>query len=281
MQVIDGIPQMQRASDEARCAGLKIGFVPTMGCLHPGHLSLIRRARELSQLVVVSIFVNPTQFGPQEDYQRYPRDLARDSQLVRETGGDILFVPSAEQMYPPGHSTFVEVEGLSQVLCGASRPGHFRGVATVVTKLFNIVKPHVAIFGQKDAQQAIVIRRMAADLNQDVDIVVAPTVREPDGLAMSSRNQYLSPQERQQATVLSRALGWARSRIESGERRAGVLVEGMRQMIAAIPGAQIDYVAIVDGQGLQPLEQLAGEVLIALAVRFGQARLIDNLMVRV
>lgn len=281
MKVVKDIAEMRRVADEARCAGQKIGFVPTMGYLHEGHLSLIRRARQLSQLVVVSIFVNPTQFDPQEDYQSYPRDLARDTRLSQQAGCDILFVPSVQEMYPGGYCSYVEVEGLTQVLCGASRPGHFRGVTTVVTKLFNIVKPHLAVFGQKDAQQAFVMRRMVRDLNQDLEIVVAPTVREPDGLAMSSRNSYLTPQERIEAPVLYRALEWARSQIAAGERQARDLARGMAQMIQAKKTAEIEYISIVDAEELQSLERLEGEVLIALAVKFGRARLIDNLLIQV
>lgn len=272
---------MQEMAGQIRRSGEKIGFVPTMGYLHEGHLSLIRRAGQLSQVVVVSIFVNPTQFGPQEDLSNYPRDLSRDTQLCHQTGCDVFFVPSAEEMYPQGYCTYVQVENLTEALCGASRPGHFRGVATVVTKLFNIVKPHLAVFGQKDAQQAFVIRRMARDLNQDLEIVVAPTVREPDGLAMSSRNEYLTPQERSEAPVLFRALEWVRSQIEAGERHAEILLKGMNQMISEKRTAEIDYISIVDVENLRPLKMLEGEVLVALAVKFGRARLIDNLLIQV
>ncbi|MCK4273006.1 pantoate--beta-alanine ligase [bacterium] len=281
MKVVTGIDQMQMVAEKARCAGKKIGFVPTMGYLHEGHLNLIRRARQLSQLVVVSIFVNPTQFGPQEDYQSYPGDLTRDTRLSQQAGCDILFVPSVEEMYPKGYCSYIEVKGLTQVLCGASRPGHFRGVATVVTMLFNIVKPHLAVFGQKDAQQAIVIRRMIRDLKQNLEIVVVPTVREHDGLAMSSRNEYLTPQERAEAPVLFRALEWAGSQISAGERSAKNLIQGMTRMIEAGERAEIDYISIVDAAQLRSLEQLDGDVLIALAVTFGRARLIDNLLIRV
>jgi pantoate--beta-alanine ligase len=278
MDIVNDIGLMHRTAEGIRQDGKRIGFVPTMGYLHPGHLSLVRRARELSQVVVVSLFVNPTQFGPAEDYDTYPRDLPRDIDLLEEAGCDILFQPAAEQMYPPEHSTFVEVQGLTETLCGASRPGHFRGVTTVVAMLFEIVKPHLAVFGQKDAQQAIIIRRMAADLHQDIEIVVAPTVREPDGLAMSSRNEYLSPGERQEAPALYRALQWARSRIEEGERRSDALIEGMRQRIESESTGRIDYIAVVDTDRLQPLEEVSGEVLVALAVKFGRARLIDNII---
>jgi len=278
VDIVTDIGLMHRTAQALRQDGKRIGCVPTMGYLHQGHLSLVRRAREISQVVVVSLFVNPTQFGPQEDYDSYPRDLPRDIQLLEETGCDILFQPAAERMYPPGHSTVVEVQGLTGVLCGASRPGHFRGVTTVVTMLFDIIRPHLAVFGQKDAQQAIVIRRMVTDLHQDVEIVVAPTVREPDGLAMSSRNKYLSPRERQEAPVLYRALQRARSQVEEGERRADRLVQGMQRLIESESSGHIDYIAVVDTGRLQPLEELAGEVLIALAVKFGRARLIDNII---
>ncbi len=281
MKIVTGIDQMQMIAEKARCAGKKIGFVPTMGYLHEGHLNLIRRAGQLSQLVVVSIFVNPTQFGPQEDYQSYPGDLTRDTRLSQQAGCDILFVPSVEEMYPKGYCSYIEVKGLTQVLCGASRPGHFRGVTTVVTMLFNIVKPHLAVFGQKDAQQAIVIRRMIRDLKQNLEIVIVPTVREHDGLAMSSRNEYLTPQERAEAPVLFRALEWAGSQISAGERSAKNLIQGMTRMIEAGERAEIDYISIVDAAQLRSLEQLEGDVLIALAVTFSRARLIDNLLIRV
>lgn len=281
MKVVTGIDQMQMIAEKARCAGKKIGFVPTMGYLHEGHLNLIRRAGQLSQLVVVSIFVNPTQFGPQEDYQSYPGDLTRDTRLSQQAGCDVLFVPSVEKMYPKGYCSYIEVKGLTQVLCGASRPGHFRGVTTVVAMLFNIVRPHLAVFGQKDAQQAIVIRRMIRDLKQNLEIVIVPTVREHDGLAMSSRNEYLTPQERAEAPVLFRALEWAGSQIGAGERSAKNLIQGMTRMIEAGERAEIDYISIVDAQELRSLEQLEGDVLIALAVTFGRARLIDNLLIRV
>ena len=281
MEIISDIEQMRAYAEALRAQGKRIGFVPTMGYLHEGHLSLIRRARELSDVVVVSIFVNPTQFGPGEDYERYPRDLERDQRLARENGCDILFVPTVEQMYPRGYSTYVEVEGLTEGLCGASRPGHFRGVTTVVTKLFNIVRHHLAVFGQKDAQQAVVIKRMVADLNQGVEIVVAPIVRAPDGLAMSSRNTYLSPREREEATVLYQALRKAEELVASGERQAKRIVEELTHMIRSKDSARIDYVAIVDPQDLKPVETIRGEVLVALAVWIGKARLIDNTLLKV
>jgi pantoate--beta-alanine ligase len=281
VDIITNIPLMQKTAEAIRQDGRRIGCVPTMGYLHQGHLSLVRRARQLSQVVVVSLFVNPSQFGPQEDYDTYPRDIPRDIRLLEEAECDILFMPQVEQMYPPGHSTVVEVKGLTEVLCGASRPGHFRGVTTVVTMLFDIIKPHVAVFGQKDAQQAIVIRRMVVDLHHGIEIEIAPTVREPDGLAMSSRNEYLTPQQRGEAPILYEALQWARSRIQAGERRAAVLIEGMRRMITTASSGQIDYISLVDTDRLRPVEDISDEVLIALAVKFGRARLIDNIIIRV
>jgi pantoate--beta-alanine ligase len=254
------------------------GFVPTMGYLHEGHLSLVRRARAENDRVAVSIFVNPTQFGPHEDYARYPRDLERDLRLLEPLGVDLVFVPSVEEMYPPGFQTWVIVEEVSRPLEGASRPGHFRGVATVVAKLFNILQPDRAYFGQKDAQQTVVIRRMVQDLNIPVEIVICPTVREPDGLAMSSRNTYLNPEERRAATVLFRALQAAKARYEAGERDAERLREAMREAIRAEPLARIDYVSVAHPETLQELERVEGPALLSLAVYIGTTRLIDNLM---
>jgi pantoate--beta-alanine ligase len=254
------------------------GFVPTMGYLHEGHLSLVRRARAENDRVAVSIFVNPTQFGPHEDYARYPRDLERDLRLLEPLGVDLVFVPSVEEMYPPGFQTWVIVEEVSRPLEGASRPGHFRGVAMVVAKLFNILQPDRAYFGQKDAQQTVVIRRMVQDLNIPVEIVICPTVREPDGLAMSSRNTYLNPEERRAATVLFRALQAAKARYEAGERDAERLREAMREVIRAEPLARIDYVSVAHPETLQELERVEGPALLSLAVYIGTTRLIDNLM---
>lgn len=254
------------------------GFVPTMGYLHEGHLSLVRRARAENDRVAVSIFVNPTQFGPHEDYARYPRDLERDLRLLEPLGVDLVFIPSVEEMYPPGFQTWVIVEEVSRPLEGASRPGHFRGVATVVAKLFNILQPDRAYFGQKDAQQTVVIRRMVQDLNIPVEIVICPTVREPDGLAMSSRNSYLNPEERRAATVLFRALQAAKARYEAGERDAERLREAMREVIRAEPLARIDYVSVAHPETLQELERVEGPALLSLAVYIGTTRLIDNLM---
>ncbi len=281
LRIIRTVGDMHRAADEMRGGGLRIGLVPTMGYLHEGHLSLIRQARRASDRVVVSIFVNPMQFGPKEDFSTYPRDFERDVKLIREAGGDLVYAPSAEEMYPEGYATSVAVERLTEHLCGALRPGHFQGVATVVTKLFATVKPHLAVFGQKDAQQAVVIRRMARDLNLDVEIRAAPTVREADGLARSSRNVYLSPEERREAPVLYEALQEAKALVVQGERRAPVVVEAMRRRIASRPHAQIGYVSAVDAEDLKPVEALSGAVLFAVAVRFGEARLIDNLQLSI
>lgn len=278
MRLVERISEVREAVRAARAAGRRIGFVPTMGYLHEGHLTLMRQARQASDFVVVSIFVNPTQFGPNEDFARYPRDLERDAALCAGVPVDLIFHPSVAEMYPQPFRTSVQVGGLTETLCGASRPGHFDGVATVVSKLFNIVQPDAAFFGQKDAQQVAVIQRMVIDLNMDLTIVPVPTVREADGLAMSSRNSYLSPDERQAALVLSRSLRMAAQRVEAGERDLRTLADAMRAMIAAEPLANIDYVEIVDYATLQPVERLDAKALAALAVRFGKTRLIDNVV---
>ncbi|MFZ5826654.1 MAG: pantoate--beta-alanine ligase [Bacillota bacterium] len=276
MRLVARISEVREAVRAARAAGKRIGFVPTMGYLHEGHLTLMRRARQECDFVVVSIFVNPTQFGPNEDFARYPRDLERDAALCASVPVDLIFHPGVEEMYPEPFRSSVRVSGLTEGLCGASRPGHFEGVATVVTKLFNIVQPDFAFFGQKDAQQVAVIQRMVTDLNLDLTVVPVPTVREADGLAMSSRNTYLSPAERQAALVLSRSLQMALKRVEAGERDMRALAADLRAMIAAEPLANIDYVEIVDYGTLQPVERLSAKALAALAVRFGKTRLIDN-----
>ncbi|HEX9331211.1 MAG TPA: pantoate--beta-alanine ligase [Anaerolineales bacterium] len=252
-----------------------VGLVPTMGYLHEGHLSLIRRAREECDHVVVSIFVNPTQFGPKEDLAKYPRDLERDSSLI-EPYTDLLWTPTAEIMYPPGYQTWVEVEAMTQPLEGAMRPGHFRGVTTVVAKLFNAVQPHKAYFGQKDAQQAVVIRQMVRDLNFPIEIVVCPIVREPDGLAMSSRNVYLDPEQRKAATVLSRSLRAAKKAYESGENNADQLRQVMKDVLASEPLAQMQYVSCADYETLAELVVVNKKALLSMAVYFGKTRLIDN-----
>lgn len=278
MEIVKKIPRMQSLSQAVREEGKTISFVPTMGCFHQGHLSLIRQARKDSDVLIVSIFVNPIQFGAGEDYKRYPRDLERDKKLAEKEGVDILFAPSPQEIYPQGYHTFVEVEGLSESLCGHSRPGHFRGVATVVTKLFNIVSPHIAYFGQKDAQQTLLIKRMVNDLNMFIEVKVLPIVREKDGLALSSRNEYLNPEERQAAPVLYKSLQEAQRGLDSGERDSRKIIQRMEEMIKRIKPAKIDYISIVDGETLESRERIEGKILITLAVWIGKTRLIDNLL---
>ena len=278
MKVYKTIEDMRAASRAARHEDKRLGFVPTMGALHEGHLSLVRAAKAQSDLVAVSIFVNPTQFGPREDLAQYPRPFERDCELLKKEGVDFLFAPSAEDMYPKGSVTWVEVEGLSQKLCGQSRPGHFRGVTTVVSKLFHVIEPDLAFFGQKDAAQAAIIRRMVRDLNFPVEIVVCPIVREPDGLAMSSRNAYLSPQERKSALVLSRALTEIQSRFERGEHTAARLIDAGKQVLAREPGARLDYLEIVGPDTLEPVEEATNTVLVAVAAFVGNTRIIDNIL---
>lgn len=269
---------MRAASRHARRAGRRIALVPTMGALHEGHLSLVRRARELCDFTVASIFVNPLQFGPQEDFAKYPRAFERDSQLLDAEGVDVVFAPEAEAMYPPATTTYVVVEELSGKLCGRSRPGHFRGVTTVVAKLFHIVEPDFAVFGQKDAAQCAIIRRMVRDLDFDVRIEVGPIVREPDGLAMSSRNAYLSPAERKAAVVLYRSLCRVQALAEGGERSAQKLIAAGRGVLAEEPTARLDYFEIVDPDSLDPLEEVSRGALVAVAAFLGATRLIDNVV---
>jgi len=276
MKTIEIIATMRAESERLRRSGKRIGLVPTMGYLHEGHLSLVRIAKSKSDVVVVSIFVNPMQFGPNEDFQRYPRDLARDEKLAGQAGADILFHPSTEEMYPEGYLTFVNVEKITEGLCGASRPGHFRGVATVCTKLFLAVKPHVAVFGRKDAQQVAVIKRMVRDLNMDLEIIAAPIVREPDGLAMSSRNAYLSPGERRDALCLHQSLRLAEALYQQGERNPTAFETVMRRAIEEKKNARIEYIEIVHPDTLEPLDEIRDRALVALAVRIGGTRLIDN-----
>ncbi|MBT9173760.1 MAG: Pantothenate synthetase [Syntrophomonadaceae bacterium] len=281
MEIIRQITLFKEKIKEARRLGNSIGFVPTMGFLHEGHLSLLRQARAENDLVVLSIFVNPLQFGAGEDFEDYPRDLERDAALAVSAGCDIIFAPATRDMYPKDYATFVEVERLTSGLCGASRLGHFRGVTTVVNKLFNIVTPDRAYFGQKDAQQAIIIRRMAKDLNMGLEIDVLPIIREADGLAMSSRNSYLTQAERKSATVLYRSLCLANESIAAGERNAGLIEQLIRAAIDSERLAHIDYIAVVDAENLLELDKIEKRVLIALAVRFGKTRLIDNIIVEV
>ncbi|MFH1562160.1 MAG: pantoate--beta-alanine ligase [Nitrospirota bacterium] len=279
MEVITKIKQMQEKSDELRCQGKKIGFVPTMGALHEGHLSLIRQARLENDVVVVSIFVNPIQFVQGEDYHTYPRDFSRDEELIKGVGVNIIFYPEVEEMYPGQSLTFVNVERLTEGLCGRFRPGHFQGVTTVVAKLFNIVKPHRTYFGQKDYQQVLVIKRMIEDLNFDLEIVIMPIVRAQDGLALSSRNTYLSEEERKAALVLSKSLQRAKELLESGERQAKRVISLMNDLIQAEKLAQVQYIEIVNSQTLEPVEIIENPVVIALAVKIGKTRLIDNMTI--
>jgi len=278
MNIIHTPSEMQAWAQACRRQGQRIGFVPTMGCLHAGHLSLVRLARRHADRIVVSIFVNPTQFGPHEDFSRYPRPFENDRALCEAEGVDVLFHPSPETMYAQDRSTWVDDSALSTGLCGASRPGHFKGVLTVVAKLFNLVLPDVSIFGQKDAQQARLIQRMVRDLNFPLEIILAPILREPDGLAMSSRNIYLSATERKDALCLVQALCLARDRYRNGERTAAPIIAGLRRHLSETSSAAVDYVALVDDVTLQPVERLDAPALIALAVRIGKTRLIDNLM---
>jgi len=279
MKVIKSIPALKSAVRRWKSKNRTIGFVPTMGYLHEGHLSLVRASKKKADVTVVSIFVNPTQFGPKEDFRTYPRDFERDAGLLKKEGVDVLFYPDAEEMYPGGYKTYVEVHDLQDKLCGRSRPGHFRGVSTVVLKLFNIVRPDYAFFGQKDAQQAIILRRMARDLDLDVRVEVMPIVREADGLAMSSRNTYLGPDGRKAGLSLSRSLRQAKMRIGAGERRPAVILSAMKEMIAAEPSARIDYIEAVDMDTLEPVKEISEGTLIALAVFIGKTRLIDNMIV--
>ena len=277
MKVIRSIKAMSGFSSETAAGGRKTGFVPTMGALHAGHVSLIRKARRDNDAVVVSVFINPLQFGPSEDFRRYPRDYASDAGICRAEGVDVLFCPSAQEMYGPGFRTFVEVEGMSDVLCGRLRPGHFRGVATVVLKLFNIVSPRTAYFGAKDAQQAAIIKRMTADLNLPVRIEILPIVRGPGGLALSSRNAYLGDNQKEQALCLFRSLREAARLVEAGERRSSRIKESMRRIISGCPQAETDYIEIVDPRTMETLKSIGGgKCLVALAVRVDGIRLIDN-----
>lgn len=269
---------MRAASRDLRRAGKRLGFVPTMGALHEGHLSLVRAARASCDAVAASIFVNPTQFGPNEDLAKYPRTFDRDRELLEREGVKLLFAPSVEEMYPAGAMTWVTVEGLSDKLDGRSRPGHFRGVATVVAKLFHVVEPDAAFFGQKDAAQVAVIRRMVRDLNLPVQIVVCPIVREPDGLAMSSRNAYLNPEQRKQALILRRSLARMQELADAGERNAGKLMAAGREELAREKSVCLDYLEIVDPDTLDPLPDISGGALAAVAAFVGSTRLIDNIL---
>lgn len=281
MKLVKSVKKMQEICRRLKREGKTIGFVPTMGFLHAGHLSLVRRSVKESDRTVMSIYVNPLQFGPKEDFKKYPRNLKQDINLVKNLGVDYIFTPEDKEMYPENYLTTVGVAEITEVLCGALRPGHFRGVTTVVVKLFNIVLPDCAYFGQKDAQQAVVIKKMVKDLNMPLRIKVLPIVREPDGLAMSSRNIYLSRQERTDAAVLYKSLQLCRKLIQAGERNSYKIILAMKRLISRVKSAKIDYICIVDADDLSEEKNVEGKVLIALAVFIGKTRLIDNLVLKV
>ncbi len=278
METVKTVQQMIDLARVWHKQGKRVGLVPTMGYLHQGHLSLAKAARKDCDIVVMSIFVNPTQFGPNEDYDSYPRDLARDQELAASVGVDYIFAPQPSDMYPNGYSTFVNIEGVTESLCGAKRPGHFRGVATVISKLFHIIQPERAYFGQKDGQQVAVLRRMVKDLNIPVDLIAVPIVREEDGLALSSRNVYLTPEQRQQAVVLSQGLAKAKALFAGGERQADHLTKAVIDQIQTASLANIDYVQLVDGETMAPILQVEKTAMLAVAVYFGNTRLIDNVL---
>ncbi len=278
-RIIHHVSELQRYSDAVRSSGKRVALVPTMGALHAGHVSLVASARGAADRVIVSIFVNPTQFGPGEDFERYPRDTQGDIAKLRHAGADIVFMPSVEEMYPEGNSTWVDVDGVTDGMCGRGRPGHFRGVTTIVARLFNAAKPHVAVFGEKDYQQLAAIRRMAQDLRMDVEVLGAPTVRDPDGLAMSSRNAYLSVDARRQAACLNAALYEVREAVRAGERSVRVLEKAARDRIEKEPLAEIEYIEVRDVDGLRALTHVRGRAVAAVAVRFEGTRLIDNTVV--
>lgn len=279
MKVVKTIEEVREQVKAWKAEGLRVGLVPTMGFLHEGHQSLIIKAVEENDRVVVSDFVNPTQFGPKEDLASYPRDIERDAKLCEEAGADLIFHPEPEEMYAPDYCTFVDMDGLTKGLCGKTRPTHFRGVCSVVAKLFNIVAPDSAYFGQKDAQQLAVIRRMVRDLNFDIRIVACPIIREEDGLAKSSRNTYLNAEERAAAVVLSRALNKGKALIESGEQSASKVKDVIMEELCKEPLAKVDYVEVVDADSIEPIKELKGNVLVAIAVYIGKTRLIDNVVI--
>jgi pantoate--beta-alanine ligase len=278
MEIIKSIQEMKRFSSQARKEGKKIVFVPTMGFFHEGHLSLMREGKKMGDILVVSLFVNPTQFGPSEDFERYPRDFERDRKMSEDVGVDVLFSPERGDVYPPDHQTIVRVEKLTRGLCGRSRPTHFQGVTTVVNILFNIVKPHIAIFGEKDYQQLVTIKQMVKDLHMDVEIVGMPTVREKDGLAMSSRNQYLKPHEREAALAIYRSLKKAEDMIIKGVREIDSLKAEIKEVLSNEPLLKIDYIEICDASTLENIDIISGDVIIAIAVYIGETRLIDNMV---
>ena len=279
MEVAKTIESVRSLVETARSGGKKVGLVPTMGALHVGHISLIEAAVEKCDFVVVSIFVNPTQFVPGEDFEKYPRPLEADLEICKKAGVDVVFAPTPEQMYPAENITWVSVEKLTESLCGRFRPGHFRGVTTVCTKLFNIVAPDIAYFGQKDAQQAIVIRRMAADLNMPLEIVICPTAREPNGLAISSRNKYLTEQQKKDAANIYKSLQKCRQMIDAGVTETTEIITGMSKILQQVPSIEIEYISIVDAETLRNIDRIAGKALAAVAVKIGPARLLDNILV--
>ena len=279
MKIVKNIREMEALSEQAKRKGKTVGLVPTMGALHEGHLSLIREARKETNFLVVSIFVNPTQFGPREDFKKYPRSLKKDIDLLYKNKVDAVFYPEAYKVYPHGYKTYVEVEGLSDLLCGKSRPIHFKGVTTIVLKLFNIVKPDLVFLGNKDFQQQVIIKRMVEDLNMNIKIVSLPIIREKDGLAVSSRNIYLTAAQRKAATVLYRALQFAKILVKSGKRDAKKIKQAMRKLISKTPSAKIDYISICDPETLEQISRIDEKTLIALAVYIGKTRLIDNILV--
>ncbi len=281
MEILSTVAQTKAYVKEQKARGLSIGLVPTMGYLHEGHLSLIEASKKENDITILSIFVNPTQFAPNEDFSTYPRDFERDAKLAAACGADAVFAPAADELYPEHCQTYVSVEELTRYLCGKSRPTHFRGVTTIVGKLFHIVAPDRAYFGQKDAQQFFVIERMVQDLNFDLELVMCPIVREADGLAKSSRNVFLEPEQRQQALCLVRSLQAAETAIKKGERDAHKIIGLLRGIIEESPLASLDYAEVVDTQTLKPVDKIAGRILIALAVRFGKVRLIDNIILEV
>lgn len=280
MRIIESIAEMQQAAEGWRCDGKRIGLVPTMGYLHEGHLELMRSLRPQCDVLVISIFVNPAQFAPNEDFERYPRDLERDIRLASAVGVDIGFMPQVAEVYPEGYQTYVTVTEVAAPLCGRSRPIFFRGVATVVAKLFHMVKPHVAVFGEKDFQQLVTVRRMVQDLNMEIEIIGHPTVREADGLAMSSRNAYLTPEQRQKAVRLNQSLRRAQALVQGGEQAGKVILNKVREVLDEDNDVRIDYAELCDPTTLQPVTRVEGPTLLALAVHVGVARLIDNAILK-
>ncbi len=281
MEIIEAVPEMHKKINSLRTSGKTIAFVPTMGFLHEGHIELMRAGRKLADILIISIFVNPTQFGPSEDYEEYPRDIPGDMSKARQAGVDFAFTPSVGDMYPEGFQTKIIVQKITRNLCGLTRPGHFDGVATVVAKLFNITKPHFALFGQKDYQQLMVIRRMVKDLNMDLEVVGVPTVREPDGLAMSSRNKYLSPEERKSALCLKKSIDTAVASVREGERHTDRIKSSLEKIILSHPFTEIEYISICNPLTMEDIDVIDGESLLALAVKVGKTRLIDNCLLDV